>query len=379
MPPLNIAPKQTGKVSTDLLDFDPGNPRLIEDGIENPTDEQIIVALADMADLSEVVESIAANGYIDIEPMIAQRVGARWRVLEGNRRLAAIRILQNPSLAKGTGISVPSITPANRKTLEEVTVYAVANPDQAREYIGFKHINGPHKWDAIAKGRFAADWYRKEKNRGITIEKIARRLGDGHDTVVRLVNGMFVLDQAENSRVYDLKDRYPGKRFAFSHLYTALTRPGYREFLGLPDEWRVVDPEPDPVPKKYLDNLRLVMLWLYGSKSDDIKPVIESQNPDLKNLSAVLASPHARTIMLTRNNLREAYEQVERKETRFEAALVNGKQNVEMAMSQIIGYDPEDSTLLEIGRDLKETSVQLYSSMAAMAAKASSSPRRKKK
>jgi phosphoserine phosphatase len=31
------------------------------------------------------------------------------------------------------------------------------------------------------------------------VEKIARRLGDGHDTVVRLVNGMFVLDQAERA------------------------------------------------------------------------------------------------------------------------------------------------------------------------------------
>jgi hypothetical protein len=189
MPAINIAPRHTAKVPTDMLDFDPNNPRLAEDGIKNPTDAQIIVALAEMADLSEVVESIAANGYIDIEPMIAQQVGNRWRVLEGNRRLAAIRILQTPGLAKGTGISVPDISATNLATLKQVTVYAVANPDEAREYIGFKHINGPHKWDAIAKAKFAAEWYRKEKSNGLTIEKIARRLGDGHDTVVRLVNG----------------------------------------------------------------------------------------------------------------------------------------------------------------------------------------------
>ena len=232
MPAQNIPAKTTGKVDTALLDYDPNNPRLVEDGIKNPSEPQIISALADTADLAEVVESIAANGYIDIEPMIAQRVGDRWCVLEGNRRLAAIRILQKPVLATGTGISVPDISAENLKTLKEVSVYAVATPDQAREYIGFKHINGPHKWDAIAKARFAADWYQKEKGNGLTIEKIARRLGDGHDTVVRLVNGMFVLDQAEQTKTYDMKDRYPGKRFAFSHLYTALTRPGYREFLG---------------------------------------------------------------------------------------------------------------------------------------------------
>src|ERR1700727_1376009 len=103
----NIAPKETGKVLTELLDFDPNNPRLVEDGIKNPTDAEIILALADSADLAEVVESIAANGYIDIEPIIAQHIGSLWRVLEGNRRLAAIRILQKPALAKGTGVAVP--------------------------------------------------------------------------------------------------------------------------------------------------------------------------------------------------------------------------------------------------------------------------------
>jgi hypothetical protein len=315
------------------------------------------------------VESIAANGYIDIEPIIGQRVGDRWRVLEGNRRLAAIRLLQQPALAKGTGISIPEISNKNLETLKEVTVYAVADPEEARDYIGFKHINGPHRWDAIAKARFAADWYRKEKNLGTTIEKIARRLGDRHDTVVRLINGMLILDQAEAAKVYDVKDRHPGKRFAFSHLYTALTRPGYRDFLGLPEEWRDDDPEPNPVPKDHLENLQKVLIWLYGSKSDDIKPVINSQNPDIKDLGAVLTNSRSRTIMLLRNDLREARAQIESKGTRFESALVNAKQEAEVAMSQITGYAPSDSTLLEIGRDLRDTSEQLYSSMVSMTKK----------
>jgi hypothetical protein len=83
MNPQNIAPKTTGRVPTELLDFDPANPRLIEDGIKNPTDAQIILSLSDTADLAEVVESIAANGYIDIEPIIAQKTGNRWQSLRG--------------------------------------------------------------------------------------------------------------------------------------------------------------------------------------------------------------------------------------------------------------------------------------------------------
>jgi ParB-like nuclease family protein len=368
----SIPAKTTGVVPTKLLDFDPSNPRLIESGIDAPSDAQIIKVLADGSDLSELVASIATNGYIDIEPLIVQRIDDRFRVLEGNRRLAAIRILQEPSLAKGTGIAVPPLKDEVKKSLNKVTAYAVSSPDQARDFIGFKHINGPHKWDAIAKARFAADWYKKERNNGDNLEKIAQRLGDGHDTVVRLVNGMFVLDQAEEAKVFEMNNRYPGRKFAFSHLYTALTRPGYREFLGLPEEWRAEDPKPNPVPKNKLENLRTLMIWLYGSKSDEIEPVINSQNPDIKNLGVVLTSARARTTMLLRSNLREAYALVEPKGIRFEAALINAKQETEKAISQIAGYDPTDSTLLEIGEDLRDTSEQLYTSMSSISKKATS-------
>jgi hypothetical protein len=300
--------------------------------------------------------------------------GACWK---GTGALAAIRILLSPGLAKGTGISVPEISPEHLKTLKKVNVYCVTNPDQAREYIGFKHINGPHKWDAIAKARFAADWYRAGKKAGLTIDTIARRLGDNHATVVRLVNGMFVLDQAEKEKLFSIQDRYPGRRFGFSHLYTALTRSGYRDFLGLDEDWRKLDPKPNPIPEDNLGNLKQVLLWLYGSKPDQIKPVISSQNPDLKLLGEVLANPRARTIMLLRNDLREAHSSVERKGARFEAALVNARQEVEVAMSQIIGFDPEDSTLLEIGLDLRDTSEQLYETMVERSEKPIAAKRKK--
>jgi ParB-like chromosome segregation protein Spo0J len=152
----NIAPRTTRKISNELLEFDPDNPRLVENGLKHPTDEQVIRALAVNADLQEVVASIASNGYFDIEPLIVQRVKDKYRVLEGNRRLAAIRLLQNPGLGKEIGINVPKVPKAIVDTFDEVTVYAVANAAQARDYIGFKHINGPHRWDALAKARFAA-------------------------------------------------------------------------------------------------------------------------------------------------------------------------------------------------------------------------------
>jgi len=361
-----IKPKTTGRIETKYLDFDPNNPRLVEQGLKKPTDAEIVRALADNADLAEIVQSIAANGYIDIEPLIVQRAKSRYVVLEGNRRLAAIRVLQDPELARAAGIATPKTSKDVRESMEEVTVYAVSDPEQARDFIGFKHINGPHKWDAHAKGRFAADWYREEKKNGLTLETIAQRLGDRHDTVTRLVNGIYVLDQAEKERVFSIDDRYPGRKFAFSHLYTALTRPGYREFLGLSDEWRAADPKPNPVPKERIENLQKVLVWLYGSKSDDIEPIITSQNPHIKQLGAVLQDARARAILVNRNSLSEAHQQLEPKGARFEMALLSAKQEAENALSQVIGFDPGDATLLEVAAELRQSSDVLFSTMNSM-------------
>ena len=190
------------------------------------------------------------------------------------------------------------------------------------------------------------------------------------------MNGIFVLDQAEDSKVFSLQDRYPGRKFAFSHLYTALTRPGYREFLGLPDEWRASDPSPNPVPKNNLENLQKVMVWLYGSRPDNVEPLVTSQNPHIKQLGAILQNPRARATLISRNDLREAYTQIEPKGARFETALINAKQEAEVALSQVTAFDPADTTLLEVGEELRNTSELLFENMSALANKPKSKARK---
>ena len=85
------APKKTTKFPTKELHFDTSNPRFTEDhNLGKATDANVIEFLLSRADLTELVQSIAANGYIDIEPLVVMEVKKRAVVLEGNRRLAAI-------------------------------------------------------------------------------------------------------------------------------------------------------------------------------------------------------------------------------------------------------------------------------------------------
>jgi hypothetical protein len=355
--PLNRA----SKVSVELLCFDKANPRYSGERLKN--DAEIIRFLYGSADLSELLQSIAANGYIDIEPLIVTLSGSHYVVLEGNRRLASIKLLSDPKLAKACDVPIPELAEETKETLNEITAYRVKSREDARDFIGFKHINGPYRWDSLAKARFAAEWYKRDRENGITLREIARKLGDRHDTIQRMVTGVYVLDQAKEAGLFDVEDRYPGRPFAFSHLYTALTRPGYRTFLGLPEEWRATDPEPNPVQKKRLGDLKKLMLWLYGSADDNIRPVVISQNPHLKQLGEVLAKPKARTVMLANNDLRAAYAEVETLDSQFERNLVEASAQAASALSKVAAFDGNQITLLEIAGELAKTSNILLSVM----------------
>jgi len=125
------------------LHFDRQNPRFIDLGYTDEVD--IVRELYDQADVDELIQSILSAGYIDFEPLIVLRDGNI--VLEGNRRLAALRLIANEELRKKLKISLPAVD-APKLLPEKIRVLIVDHRDDARSFIGFKHINGPFKWDA---------------------------------------------------------------------------------------------------------------------------------------------------------------------------------------------------------------------------------------
>ena len=361
------------KVAVERLRLDRQNPRLIGEG-ENASDEESIIArLYRSADLGELLQSISANGYMDIEPLIVmpedpQSKGGSLIVLEGNRRLAALRLLREPELvnvikkSEGLSITIPPIDEQQRDTFNSVSVCHVLSRQAARSFIGFKHINGPAKWDAYAKAKFAADWYKSGRDEGINLKFIANAIGDKHDTIKRMVFAIYVLEQARKEKLFDIEDRY-SRRFNFSHLYTALSRSQYMTYLGLEDGWARHDPREDQVPQEKLEELQNVLVWIYGSKKDDRKPVIQSQNPDIKRLGEVLIHAEGYNILKTKWDLDDAYANTESVDKRFIDALIQAREKIQAAAGSLRAYDGQDQSLLDIAEDIKEIAETVHDRM----------------
>jgi hypothetical protein len=256
---------------TDLF-LDPHNPSLASLGLSVQDQTEILRVLWNEMAVNELVDSIAATGYWQHEEIFVAKEHGRLVVIEGNRRVAAVKLLTDSTLRQEVGATgVPTLKKSDQEKLLKLPV-VVCTRSQIWEYVGFKHVNGPQEWDSIAKAEYIARVY-NEFN--IPLETIAKTIGDRHDTVKRLYRGLMVLEQAEREGVFRREDRW-NKRFAYSHLWTGLGYAGVQEFLGLgPDKGF----KPNPVAHKRLKDLGYLLVWMYGSKEQSKRPMVQSQKP----------------------------------------------------------------------------------------------------
>lgn len=321
------------------LAFDPKNPRLAEFGLtDKSTEAEVLEILWKAMDVRELVMSIAASGFFRHEPLIVTQEDGKNVVIEGNRRLAAVKVLLVPAIAKELNADIPTITSRAKKALEEIPTLPGTRKDAWR-YLGFKHVNGPAKWSSYAKARYIADVHRKFS---VKLEDIAKQIGDTHKTVQRLFRGLMVIEQAERLKAFRLDDRWRS-RFYFSHLYTGLDYDGISMFIGLRTETEE-DREPVPIEKK--KELGELCRWLYGSKKEETPPIISRQNPHLRQLNTILSNREALAALRDGDSLDHAFETSRPSSTVFEESLLASKRNLEKARGMLsTGYDGSEELL----------------------------------
>ena len=351
---LDLPYRQPVHCPISLLKLDLDNPRLqTGDDVDVSTEREVIEFLSEIAALDELVLSICTNGYLDLEPLIVYGPsGGPYVVLEGNRRLSAIRLILDPELASDLGIKLPGpLSKDVRRTLDKVLVYRVQKRDDAREFIGFKHINGPQRWDAYAKAKYVTTWYKEAKG-AISVAEIAAKMGDNNNTLRSYIYAVLILEQAAESGLWSIEDRAASRgRFAFSHFYTALGREQYQAFLGLTDGWSNKPPL-KPVKKSNLPNLGEVLTYIYGSKNADRPSLVKSQNPDLKDLGLAIVDARARIALKNGATLDKALDELKEPATAFHDALVVAQLRLNRAIGLMprytAGIDAIDSLIDEI-------------------------------
>ncbi|MCI0724857.1 MAG: hypothetical protein L0338_38720 [Acidobacteria bacterium] len=325
-------------VPTEQLYLDPKNPRLVDSEYSVANQDEILKRLWTEFNVSEIVDSIVASkASWKHEPLIVTKEQGKLIIIvvEGNRRLAAVQLLMFPDKSNRIGaLGIPSIDEELREDLSRLPVIEKSRRD-VWDFIGFKHVNDPQEWDSIAKAQYIA---RIREDYEVPLSDIAKTIGDRNETVKRLYHGLKVLQQAQQASVFDPRDRYyQRKDFAYSHLWTGLGYEGIRRFLGIREGPR---DEKEPVPKKRIPALGDLCRWLYGSRKENIEPLIRSQNPHLRQLDEALRSERGVSALQRGLTLQFAVNAA-RGDTRLLLdALVGAEQNLREAKGYFsTGYD----------------------------------------
>ncbi len=140
------------RLSVEDLLLDPENPRLASGATkENPSQLDLMKVLWTEMAVDELVLSIAANGYFPEEPLFVipknpEDPDTKYVVVEGNRRLAAVRILLYDNLRKKLrAFNMPEIDESAKKKLRKLPVSIYDNREQLWTYLSFRHINTPKR------------------------------------------------------------------------------------------------------------------------------------------------------------------------------------------------------------------------------------------
>jgi hypothetical protein len=275
-------------IKQELLDFDPTNPRFGEQMRSNSPDAIQHALMKEPYYASELIESLLKNGFIDYEPLVVKRKGKRFTIVEGNRRLAAIReILMHLDKYHGQIEDlreIPALVFPNQPDTEQ--------KNEMRVYLGVRHLLGFREWPPLSKARFLD---RESKEEG-GLDKVLLETRLTRTQARRFLLPYRLLHNADE-KLPEGED--------FWVLAEALGRAGIKNFLRLE-----VDPDNLAIINYDKKRLSLLLNYLYGSKKTtgerESGQKVVADTRDLSRLGKVLSSEKATAILKTGKSLEQA-------------------------------------------------------------------------
>ena len=317
-------------VPIDHLRFDQHNPRLPTtiDGSE----KQILEWMLTEGNIPELMASIGASGYFPGEPLFVVRTNKKdtYEVVEGNRRLTAVKLLNNPNLAPSRHRAVRTASAEAKHKPTELPVIVYANRKDLLDFLAYRHITGIKPWEPLAKARYLGQLFDEIKSSRNSIEEkyriLARIIGSRSDYVERLLTGLWLYEIIADSGFFKILGLNE-ESIDFGVLTTALTYTNIREFLGLPDR------ATPGLPNTNKTSLRDLTTWLFEKNSEGQTRLGESR--DLKTLSAVVATPQALAAFRNGTPLKNAGQLTDEPAEIFHEALLAARTDIEQARDHV--------------------------------------------
>lgn len=324
------------RVPTSDVDLDPKNPRLGDIG-EATQDKLRAILLAEPHFALDLVESFVENGFIEYEPLIVRAEGQRYVVIEGNRRLAAVKhIISNADKYPGDLVTKLQNIPvlifhysADASHLEDMRVY-----------LGVRHLQGYREWPAESKAIFLDSSIKPDTD----IKKLKSEFGIERNDISRFLIPYRVRKKSQKI-VKDFKLREDS---SFWILGEALSRSGIKEYIGLK-----VQPKTFNILSFDTEKFKRLMEFLYGlpTPNPDVRAGRRiTDTRELSRLAKVLTNERARKKLEAGSSLEESEFYLETSEETISLQIAV----IRLTLKRIKSLRPKKEQLLEVQKVLED-------------------------
>lgn len=140
------------------LYLDPNNPRLGRENSKQQLSQGKILELMQDWELDELATSFIESGFWPQEALIVvqEKIGAREQlvVVEGNRRLAALKLLSRPPATSKKWQELAKEAKRHPKLFTKIPYFVADSRDDIASYLGFRHVTGIKEWHPAEKARY---------------------------------------------------------------------------------------------------------------------------------------------------------------------------------------------------------------------------------
>jgi len=342
-----LPPGQNQLVDIKHLKFDPQNPRTVErlgDGAAQGEIEEFL--LGGEMKARDLVPSFIANGYIPYEPLIVRetKLKGAFTVVEGNRRLAALRSMMNSDVPEEKAAYTD-------KGLSQIPCLVFEGDErQLLAYLGLRHLSKTKDWTTAAKGAFVERVLKASAARDPADRlREAGQLTNTSTSALRLTLVTRRLFERADALGLSLPTSGADGETIFWHLGDAVRRSNTKAYLKLEEN-------PDPLKPPAFDEDRFEMLitWLYGNQKTKQSPFISSIR-DIPNLNQCLGDPRSTRSLENGNSLKEALEELEAAGATVAAHLERAKKSVQRAGTGLSDVDKDGLSQVEAAhKELRE-------------------------